>query len=124
MSLEFVSPNTLSRLGVLTQTECDALPHGAVKVDSEGKILMYNDYEANMAGLDKTSVLGRNFFTEVAPCTNNRLFYGKFKAGVLEGNLQIKMPYTFTYKMRPTNVLIHMLVDKNSQTNWIFVLKR
>ncbi len=124
MSLDFVSPETLANLSNLSQTQCDALPHGAVKVDTNGNILLYNDYEANMAGLDKTSVLGRNFFTEVAPCTNNRLFFGKFKTGVSEGHLQLKMPYTFTYKMRPTNVLIHMLVDKDSGTNWIFVLKR
>ena len=29
--------------------------------------------------------------------------------------------YVFTYKMKPTNVMIHLYHDPSSKTNWIFV---
>ena len=51
---------------------------------------------------------GRNFFTQVAPCTNNRLMFGKFKDGVSKGELDSEFNYTITYKMKPTNVQIRL----------------
>jgi photoactive yellow protein len=67
--------------------------------------------------------MGKNFFTQVAPCTNNRLFFGRFKDGVSAGELDTEFNYTFTYKMKPTNVVIRLLRD-GSSTNWVFVAKR
>jgi len=76
-----------------------------------------------MAGVPVPSAMGKNFFTQVAPCTNNRLFFGRFKDGVSAGELDTEFNYTFTYKMKPTNVVIRLLRD-GSSTNWVFVAKR
>ena len=69
------------------------------------------------------SAEGKNFFTQVAPCTNNGLFFGTFKKGVAANNLNVSFPYTFTFKMRPTNVKIHMFRDPNSRKNFVFVAR-
>lgn len=67
---------------------------------------------------------GKNFFTEVAPCTNNRLFFGRFKQGVAKGVLDVEFDYTFTYKMRPTNVTIRLYRDGALRKNWVFVTRK
>lgn len=122
--MSFVTSDILSKLGSLTRSDVDNSNFGVVKVDNNGKILIYNKYEAELAGITQSSAEGKNFFTEIAPCTNNKLFWGKFKAGVDAGELNSSFNYTFTYKMKPTNVAIHLLHDKNSKTNWVFVQKK
>lgn len=112
-------------LSGLDQAMCDSATNiGIVEVDDSGIIKLYNDYEANLAGVDKKSVFGRNFFTEVAPCTNNRLFLGAFKQGVQTNTMDKKFNYTFTYKMKPTPVVIQIYRDSSSKRNFIFVQKR
>ncbi|MFN4243843.1 MAG: PAS domain-containing protein [Tepidisphaerales bacterium] len=120
---QFVPPEVLSRVGLMSRTQADACDFGVVKVDDSGKILLYNRYEAELAGITPSTAEGRNFFTEVAPCTNNALFFGQFKKGIASGNLNLMFPYTFTYKMKPTNVKVHMFRDPDSKTNWVFVKK-
>ncbi|MGE8723158.1 PAS domain-containing protein [Leptospira terpstrae] len=121
---KFIDPNILGKLGTLTQAEADAAAFGIVKVDGNGKILLYNKYESELANVHIQTAVGKNFFTEVAICTNNRIFYGRFKEGMLTGDLDIAFNYVFTYKMKPTNVVIHLYHDKTSDTNWIFVKLR
>ena len=122
--MSFIDPTLLSKLGQLTREEADKQPYGIVKVDPTGRILLYNHYESNLAAVAPSAAEGRNFFTEIAPCSNNRLFSGKFQNGVQKGELDSEFGYTFTYNMKPTNVQIHLLHDKSSKTNWIFVQKK
>ncbi len=119
--MSFVSADLITKLGSLSREEADRADHGLVKVDSTGKILLYNLYESKLAGVAPSTAEGRNFFKDIAPCTNNRLFMGRFLQGIEKGELDASFNYTFTYKMKPTNVSIHLLHDKPSKTNWIFV---
>ena len=119
----FVPDAVLSRLPSLSRADVDGLDFGAVKLDDDGTILLYNRYESELAGISPLDAEGRSFFTEVAPCTNNRLFAGKFRAGVEADALREQFGYTFTYRMRPTMVRIEMHRDANSGDNWLFVKK-
>ena len=108
-------------LSGLTKSQRDALPFGLIGVDNQGVVTHYNASEAKFSGISPDKVMGRNFFTDVAPCTNNGLIYGVFRKGVAEGKLDVKIPYTFTYIMQPTNVLIHMVRCQKTHQNWIVV---
>ena len=122
--MSFVPAETLSQLRTLNQSTIDALPFGVVKLEGNGKILLYNKYESELGNVPIAQALGKNFFTEVAPCSNNRLFRGRFEAGVAAGKLNELFGYTFTYRMAPTNVEVHMLHDAPSGTNWLFVRRK
>jgi len=120
----FIEPSFLPKLRSLSQSDADSMPFGIVKLDTEGKILLYNRYESELANVPINHAVGRNFFTEIAICTNNRIFFGKFQDGIAKGELDTVFNYVFTYKMKPTNVLIHLYHDKDSKTNWVFVKTR
>ncbi len=122
--MSFIDQSVLSRLDNLDRGDVDNLDYGAVKVDDEGKILLYNRYESELAGVDPSTAEGKNFFKEIAPCTNNKLFYGKFQKGVDSNELNMAFNYTFTYKMKPTNVSIQMIRSEKDNSNWIFVKKK
>jgi photoactive yellow protein len=96
---------------------------GIVRVDDEGVVQFYNTYESQLAGVEPEQAQGKNFFTQLAPCSNNRIFYGRFKKGVRAGELDERFNYTFTYKMRPTLVDIRLYRDE-AGNNWIMVRKR
>jgi photoactive yellow protein len=122
--MSFVPQEILNRLDSLTQSEADELPFGVVKCDDNGSVELYNSYESELGKVAVSEATGKNFFNEVAPCTNNKLFKGKFLKGISESNLNETFNYTFTYKLRPTNVSVHMLRDNNTKTNWLFIQRR
>ena len=66
----------------LTAEQIDALPYGAIRIDGEGTILGYNQYEARLSKLDASRVVGKNFFRDVAPCTAVHAFEGRMRAFV------------------------------------------
>ncbi len=119
--MSFVSPKLLNNLSNVDREAVDREEYGVVKVDDEGTVILYNRYESELAGVAPSDAEGRNFFTQVAPCSNNRLFFGKFKEGVANGRLDEQFVYTFTYKMRPTNVNVHLFRNPTDNTNWVFV---
>lgn len=112
---------SLGQLSDLTVDERDALDFGVVELDDDGVVLSYNRYEARLTGLEPEEAVGRQFFRDLAPCTNNSLFRGLFERGIAEGELNHLFPYTFTYRMRPTNVKVHLYRDASRATNWLLV---
>jgi photoactive yellow protein len=119
--MSFVPQTVIDSLARLTRTQADAQAFGVVQVTDEGVVKLYNRWESELAGVAVSAAEGRNFFTQVAPCTNNRLVFGKFKDGVQKGQLDAEFNYTFTYKMKPTNVALRLFRHAPSATNWVFV---
>ncbi len=119
--MSFVTPEQLRDLPHMSKSETDALPFGCVRVDDSGTVQLYNKYESELANVPPSDAIGKNFFRELAPCTNNRLVFGRFKDGVSAGNLNAEVTYAFTYKMRPTLVNIHLYRDAGTKTNWVMV---
>lgn len=110
--------NVMARLG---DNKIDDLAFGAVKIDDNGIIEWYNKAEGAITGRRPEEVIGKNFFTEVAPCTNQPTFYGKFKEGVAKGELNTLFEYVFDYKMQPTKVKVHMTKSQIGGGWYIFV---
>ena len=120
--LEFEDDELGEKLRHTSEEKLDRAPFGIIRVDDDGLVEFFNQYESELSGMEPEEVRGRNFFTQVAPCTNNRLFRGRFKKGVRRGELDETFTYTYTYKMRPTLVDVHLYRDEAGQ-NWITVQK-
>ena len=110
--------NVLARM---TPQELDGLAFGAIQLDARGTVLAYNATEASITGRSASDVVGRNFFRDVAPCTDTPRFRGLFDEGVRAGNLNTMFEYVFDYRMSPTRVKIHMKKAIVGDTYWIFV---
>jgi photoactive yellow protein len=52
----------------LSREELDALPFGVVRLDAEGKVIFYSHTEAEQSGYGDRRAIGRDFFTQMAPC--------------------------------------------------------
>ena len=94
----------------LDDSELDELSFGVICIDGEGTILRYNLAEARLARLDRTTVIGRGFFDEVAPCTDTPEFRGRFERFVAgEGAAVQSFNYLFDFKFGAQRVRIEMV---------------
>ena len=119
--VKFAADDIENRLAQLDEKQLDNLAFGAIQLDKDGKILSYNAAEGDITGRKPEEVVGRNFFTEVAPCTNSDEFYGRFRNGVESGSLNDLFEYVFDYKMKPTKVKVHMKKALTGDSYWVFV---
>ena len=119
--IEFGLDDMDNTMAKLSAREIDKLPFGAIQLDFSGKILSFNETESLLTGRKKESVIGRNFFDEVAPCCNKPGFRGVFDAGVRSGKLNAMFDYVFDYRMAPTRVKVHMKTALTGDSVWVFV---
>lgn len=119
--VRFGAEDIENALSGLKDSELDELAFGAIQLDKSGKIVSYNAAEGDITGRDPSETIGKNFFTEVAPCTNSEEFYGRFKKGVESGSLNELFEYVFDYKMKPTKVKVHMKKAITGDNYWVFV---
>jgi photoactive yellow protein len=98
-----------TRLAVLTDEELDALPFGVIGLDGEGRIARYNMAEARFARLDRSQVVGRAFFGEVARCTDTPEFRGRFEMLLREPTAtSVRFEYVFAFRFGAQKVDVDM----------------
>lgn len=120
--IEVDADSLLNEVGLLTPEELDTLPFGAIQLDANGFVLAYNRTEEQISGRKRDEVVGKNFFTEVAPCTRVRKFYGAFQIGVDRRSLNEVFDFTFRFPNAPRDVRIRMIYSGNPRPGvWIFV---
>lgn len=108
-------------LGKMNGKEIDSLAFGAIELDKLGTVLKYNSAEGAITGRDPKSVIGKNFFRDVAPCTAKPSFKGVFDAGVRANDLNTMFEYVFDHQMKPTKVKVHMKKSISGSSYWVFV---
>ncbi len=90
----------------LSEQELDALPYGVIVLAADGAVLAYNRAESELAGRAAQEVVGRNFFTEVAPCTAVQAFQGAFEAFCREEAPPRTFQFTFRFPTGAVRVQI------------------
>ena len=111
----------LESIGRMNEQQLDGLPFGAIRLDKDGKVLSYNAAEGKITGRDPKAVIGKNFFTDVAPCTNVQAFAGRFREGVGKKDMHVIFPYRFDFQMAPRDVSVTLFYSKQTDTAWVFV---
>lgn len=111
----------LESIDAMSEEQLDQLPFGAIRLDRDGKILSYNITESKLTGRDPKRVVGKNFFTQVAPCTNVQAFAGRFRDGVAKRDMHTIFPYRFDFEMAPRDVSVTLFYAKQTDTAWVFV---
>ena len=119
-----VAPSTsyfFTKVDSINEEELDSLPHGVIQLDAEGVVLRYNAFESGLSGLAKPKVLGKNFFKQIAPCTDIRQFYGRFRDGVAAGQLHCTFRFHFAFERNPRDVTVTLFYNERDKTVWVLV---
>ena len=113
--------DVLDAVDTMGPEELDRLPYGMIQLDRTGRILNYNAVESKLASLRKEDAIGKQFFTEIAPCTKVQEFYGRFKEGVIREALDTSFRFHFAFKQSPRDVTVRLLYSKRTRTVWVLV---
>ena len=108
MSLKFTQPELHEGLATADADALDSLPFGVVGLALDGKVTSYNIAESRLSGLTPANVVGRHFFSAVAPCTNNFMVAHRFEN---ETAIDDIIDYVFTLRMQPTKVRLRLLKE-------------
>jgi photoactive yellow protein len=117
LQIDFNATDAALRLLALSDDELDALPFGVVEMDLECTVLRYNAAESGYSGLPRERVVGRHFFRDVAPCSNNRRVAQRYAQPALDETIA----YTFALRMQPVPVTLRMLKPAGGQRMLLLV---
>lgn len=113
-------------IAMISQGEYEAINRvtfGVVHLNESGTIVGYSRQESELSGLRPEDVMGRNFFDEVAPCTNKADFRSLF-AGVLSGEREFAVvDYTFPFRPRPIPVQVVMTHSHLLPKRYLLMIK-
>ena len=112
---------SVGRLDATPNNTFDRVHFGVVGLSYDGEVSTYNRAESALSGLDPRRVIGRRFFTSVAPCTNNVLVAHRFGT---ETVLDEVVDYLFTFKMAPTPVRLRLIKYPTAERMYLFVERR
>jgi photoactive yellow protein len=114
----FADERLLDLLEDVSLERIDELDFGLIAMDRGGEVLGYNAFESQRAGIARERVIGRNFFVDIGPCTNNYMVAERFHSGE---ELDEEMDYVFTLRMAPTPVTLRLLAHKGSARQYLAV---
>jgi photoactive yellow protein len=109
MTPTFSEANMIDWLDSNSEESYNNLTFGVVQMNEQGIVTAYNSNISIIGGVTKDNAIGKNFFIQVAPCTNNFMVAEKYQQETLDE----EMPYMFTYITQPTPVILRLLKGKN-----------
>ena len=116
--MDFDDAAGLAHFKAMSTQALDELEFGVVRMRVDGEVVAYNLWESMMAGLSRDRVMGRNFFSDVAPCTNNYMVAERFGN---EPELDATLDYVFTLRMKPTAVKLRLLRSATADHMYLLV---
>lgn len=120
--MELLSDHIHAWLDEAGDDALDTLPFGVIGLDSEGRVARYSNYEAQMAGLAISEVVGRHFFDEIGRCMNNGMVAKRFNDALARGEtLDAIIDYVFALRDAITPVKLRLLSTPDSPLRYLLV---
>jgi photoactive yellow protein len=106
----------------LTSGQLDALPYGIVRLDANDRVIAYNRVEQDLSRRTPNEVLGKSFFTEVAPCTNVRTLAGWVReARAAASDARTSLEFVFEFPFGRAFVELALVYSAASGVTTVFV---
>ena len=120
----FDQTDIAERLATADDAALDVLQFGIIGFDEQTVVQRYNTFESQLAGLNKSRVLGHPFFTSVAPCMNNFLVAQRFEDALATGDsLDATLDYVLTLRMKPVKVKLRLLAQSANAMRYVLILR-
>jgi len=85
----FDADDLIARVAGLDAESLHALPFGVIRLDQDGKVTFFSRTEARQSGFGDRPILGRAFFTEIAPCVGTPDLLRRIERARAAGTLDI-----------------------------------
>ena len=123
-NFSFEQADIAERLAAVDDAALDMMRFGIIGFDEQTVVQRYNTFESQLAGLNKSRVLGHPFFTSVAPCMNNFLVAHRFEDALATGDpLDATLDYVLTLRMKPVKVKLRLLAGSTGAMRYVLILR-
>jgi photoactive yellow protein len=102
----------------MTVDEVSRLPFGAAELDRDGKVVSYNDTEPDDVAGPRTTMVGKDFFVDVARWQHT-MIASEFAKGVAGGDLNAV--FDCAVLRLPYKIRVHLKISPILGTYWVFV---
>ncbi len=107
----------------MTAEQADRLPYGRIVLDRGNRVREYNRLESALSHRRAADVIGRDFFTEVAPCTNVQALAGWVaEARVLGRDARTETDFVFAFPFGQE--FVHIALVFNADSRQVVLLVR
>jgi photoactive yellow protein len=117
----FDTPGLFEWLESANDHDLDELSFGVIGLSANFVVVRYNAEEGRLSRLIPNRVIGRNFFTSVAPCTNNFMVAHRF---AVEPEIDDVINYVFTFSLAPIKVHLRLLKRPHRELMYLLVETR
>ncbi len=105
----------------LSEADLNALPFGVIKLTAIGDVLFYSDGESKISGRRSDRCVGRNFFEDLAPCSNAPGFFGRLANLARAGCGRDSFEFFFTFYFPRLRAQIELSVSSTPGEYWMAV---
>jgi photoactive yellow protein len=116
----FDTSNLAEAVEALPPAKLDELPFGAVRLDPQGVIRVYNKTRAEQGGRGAMPTMGLSYFADVAPCLDNGYFRGRIDKARAAGTLNLSFAFIGDFSDRNRELAVRVQAAKDGGT-WIFI---
>jgi len=117
---DFETKNLAEALEALSAEEIDQLPFGIIGIDPDGVVRVFSKAEAKLSGYGARPALGKDFFTDIAPCMANSHFKGRIDKARAAGALSISFTFVGDFEDSDRELSIRVQSAKDGGT-WIAI---
>ena len=116
--LAFDQPHALDVLSQAPDSWLDTLDFGVIRLDAQGAVTAYNLRESLLSGFAPEAVIGRQFFTEIAPCMNNPQVAGRLQQAE---SLDVIVETVLKLRLRSIPARLRLLKRSRSSAQFLFI---
>jgi photoactive yellow protein len=110
----------LARVEKLSHEALDALPFGVVRLDAAGRVLFFSRTEARQSGFGDRNAIGRNFFSELAPCMSSPAFLQRLEQARAAGTLDISFEQVGDFDDAQRELRVRV-ISASAGGLWLFI---
>jgi photoactive yellow protein len=117
---DVTAPELLAFVEALAPRAVDELQYGVIRLDPQGKVIFFSRAEANQSGFGDRDALGREFFTELAPCMGTAEFMRRVEAAQSAGKLDISFEQVGDFDDAERELRVRM-ISASAGGLWVFI---
>ena len=118
--VDFDSPALAAEVEALAPDAFERLAFGAIRLDVDDTVILYNRTERDQSGSGDRARLGRRVLSEVAPCMDNEGFRGRAAKARAAGTLDIEFTHIGDFSDRGRELTVRLQSAPGGGL-WIFI---
>jgi photoactive yellow protein len=117
---EFDHPELATEVDQLSEPLIDTLPFGAVRLDAQGAVLVFNETERLASGSKMQARMGLDFFRQVAPCFGRPEYKGMIEQALKRGTVDLEFTHVGDFDDPDREMTVRVQSSRHGGY-WIFM---